>query len=1517
MVEPLTTLGVSVLGSLVLKEILPELGKGALEDYVKDFFKDFIKGKIPSANNSVLQQALGKTLQQFVKLIELELEYKCDLSGAEIRDNYQVRIKGFLKNEQVKSLLGSAFGYDYHEINGKQLALIWRQHYPPAMPAGFNWHRVATKYVEVVKDLIKQLPELREILELETLQVVAEQTQAIAGIPTDFNLAAYQEGLKERYANLNLDSLDASVYDYREKLKVWQVFVPQYVRQCQEFLPQVYEIPKEHQRQLRQSDQLEAEVDPAAWERYKEIYYQQPIRQILEVVSEIWSDDSYRYLVILGDPGSGKSMLLQYLALNWARSPLDNAIELRIPLLIELRTYILDRNTGGCKDLLDFLDKGNVICRLNPHRLQERLKAGKVLVMFDGLDEVFEPRQREKVITDIHRFTNEYPKVRVIVTSRIIGYKPQRLRDAEFRHFLLQDLDSRQIQDFIHRWHQLTFTDEADKLRKRERLQRAIDTSKAIRELAENPLLLTMMAILNRNQELPRDRPELYLQASRVLLHQWDVEQKLLADPQLNAVTIDYKDKQAMLRQIAYFMQGADKGLAGNLIRGNNLEGLLFDYIESLKVGNARTIARLLIEQLRSRNFILCFLGGDVYAFVHRTFLEYFCAWEYVWQFQQTQTLSIEQLKTEVFGKHWQDESWQEVLQLIAGMIDAKFVGQIIEYLIEQKIDKRDFLDKYRRLKAEGVKKLLLAANCLGEVRNKNAIVPISTRLQALLIKELEQEYPYKFDAEAASVIVNAIATVWQDAPQMLKWLKSCVQLDNLSSFIPESAVKAIAQHWKDDPDTLPLLKQWAQSDNNSNVRQAAVRELAKGWKDEPDTLPLIQQRAQSDDNWLVRQAAVQEIARGWKDEPDTLPLLKQWVQFDKYRVVQYAAVEALAKGWKDDPETLTLIKQRAQSNKHSGARRAAVEALAKGWKDDPETLPLLKQRAQSDEDMWVRRAAVEALAKDWKDDPETLALIKQQVQSDEDSWVRRAAVEALAKGWKDDPETLALIKQQVQSDEDSWVRRAAVEALANGWRDKPDTLPLLKQWVQSHENIEVRQAAVEEIARGWKDEPDTLPLLKQWAQSHENIEVRQAAVEEIARGWKDKPDTLPLLKQWTQSDKDWAVQRAAVRELAKGWKDDSETLTLIKQRAQSDNNSNVRRAAVEALAKGWKNDPKTLTLIKQWAQSDENSDVRCAAVRELAKVWKDDPDTLTLIKQRAQSDENSNVRCVAVEEIARGWKDEPDTLPLLKQRIQLKEHPYVLEAAVEEIARGWKDEPDTLPWLKQRIQLKEYWFVRGTAIQELAKGWKNEPETLPLVKFYAQYDNHWLVRGVAMTTLAERWKDDPDTLPLLQQCAQSDDNKFVRREAVQQLAKGWKDNPEIVNWLKNLAVTDNSLDIEQATIEELTKDWTETQQAIPWFKSLAQLDDDWFMRQLAIEYLAQNWQDEPWMLEFLSDRVLNDPFKRQSKWEDNPRQVALELIIKHYPNHPDILPLLQDRAENDSDEKMRKFAKRNLDFRF
>jgi predicted NACHT family NTPase len=500
---------------------------------------------------------------------------------------------------------------------------------------------------------------------------------------------------------------------------------------------------------------------------------------------------------------------------------------------------------------------------------------------------------------------------------------------------MLQDLEENQIQDFITRWHDLTFTDQADKQRKRERLQRAIDTSKAIRELAGNPLLLTMMAILNRNQELPRDRPELYNQASRVLLHQWDVERALVEHQQLEIQTIDYKDKQAMLRQVAYQMQAAEKGLAGNLIAADELEGILNKYLQTLDINDSRAVARVMIKQLRERNFILCFMGADYYAFVHRTFLEYFCAWEYVWQFEKERTISLEELKTKVFGKHWQDEFWHEVLRLIVGMIEPKLAGEIIDYLIDKDGEKENFLN------------LFLAADCLGEVGSRSGLVLTYTRL----LRDLKGLTKYRSNdwlnlpyADANLILgirgkaVAAIATIWKDAPETLPWLKTCALSDSDKDVdIRMSALEELAKGWRDDPDTLSIIKNCTLSDNHPSVQNTAVMMLARYWQDKPDTVVLLKEKAQYDNSWVVRKTAVQELAEGWKDEPWLFELLRD---------------RAL-----NDPFV-------REDDLQFHPRQLALKIIIKQYPDHPQTLPLLRDRAENDPDDKVRNFAQNKLAK-------------------------------------------------------------------------------------------------------------------------------------------------------------------------------------------------------------------------------------------------------------------------------------------------------------------------------------------------------------------------------------------------------------------------------------------------------------------------------------------------------------------------------------------------------------------------
>ena len=133
-----------------------------------------------------------------------------------------------------------------------------------------------------------------------------------------------------------------------------------------------------------------------------------------------------------------------------------------------------------------------------------------------------------------------------------------------------------------------------------------------------------MMAILNRTQDLPRDRAELYEQCARLLLHQWKVDSAFANDSELAKASLDFKDKRSLLLRIARAMQTSEPGLAGNLIDEVTLETTLERGLIGVPNVRPDRAARALIEQLRGRNFILCAVGGRFYAFVHRTLLEYF-----------------------------------------------------------------------------------------------------------------------------------------------------------------------------------------------------------------------------------------------------------------------------------------------------------------------------------------------------------------------------------------------------------------------------------------------------------------------------------------------------------------------------------------------------------------------------------------------------------------------------------------------------------------------------------------------------------------------------------------------------------------------------------------------------------------------------------------------------------------------------------------------------------------------------
>jgi hypothetical protein len=149
-----TWIATKAVGFLVKTIISKEFVEDLVKDYAKDFFKSILNNAVTAPfKQEPLQKAEVMALAEFVQLMQQDLEYG-GLSEDDIK-KYTQPIKQFIKNQEVKQILGSAFKYDCQAIDTKKLQEIWYQlNYSCLLPDDFNWKRVGKKYLQKVKEII-------------------------------------------------------------------------------------------------------------------------------------------------------------------------------------------------------------------------------------------------------------------------------------------------------------------------------------------------------------------------------------------------------------------------------------------------------------------------------------------------------------------------------------------------------------------------------------------------------------------------------------------------------------------------------------------------------------------------------------------------------------------------------------------------------------------------------------------------------------------------------------------------------------------------------------------------------------------------------------------------------------------------------------------------------------------------------------------------------------------------------------------------------------------------------------------------------------------------------------------------------------------------------------------------------------------------------------------------------------------------------------------------------------------
>ena len=588
---------------------------------------------------------------------------------------------------------------------------------------------------------------------------------------------------------------------------------------------------------------------------------------------------------------------------------------------------------------------------LDDHWLDQRLTTGPSLVMFDGLDEIFDRGDRDRVAREIAGFAQRYPRARIIVTSRPVGYREATLREAGFRHFGMQDLDLAQIEAFTRGWFALTFPQQPAQADQRiERVLGSVRNSPPIRLLAENPMLLTIMALLAREQELPRERAAFYEKAVEVLCHHWDANRNLSL-PGVDYLNAD--DKKELLRRVAFRMQTGPGGLAGNFIHEDDLEDEISRwFVERFQrpPHDAIEAARTMIDTLRSRNYILCLRGPRLYGFVHRTFLEYLTAAEYVWRFNRAKSLTIEQLVA-LFEEHCQEEGWHEVLRLICGQIDEPFVGEIVGHLAT-----RTDLDAW-----DGntpLPELPLAIYCISEIRNPTRVEDagrmLCRRIAMVSTKPGQGPEMLHYFRQELVPAVRELGPRWPGRDELERIALSHVdQIPEDSwadTFWPHFVAHVVANR-----DAVVALSAVTRGyDGGSWYRGTALKALADKWPDD-QTRKLLETRGVEDDAGYTRGDALAALADKWPDD-QTRNLLETHAVEDDDMSPRSAALQALADKWPDD-QTRNLLGTRAVEDDNEYPRAVALQPLADKWPDD-RTWTLLRTRAGDDPSKYVRDLA-------------------------------------------------------------------------------------------------------------------------------------------------------------------------------------------------------------------------------------------------------------------------------------------------------------------------------------------------------------------------------------------------------------------------------------------------------------------------------------------------------------------------------------------------------------------------------
>jgi hypothetical protein len=379
-------------------------------------------------------------------------------------------------------------------------------------------------------------------------------------------------------------------------------------------------------------------------------------------------------LALLAAPGGGKSTLLKRLATAYAMPERLNQVADHLPTQNWLPLLLRCRDLGqqARQPILSLLQHICQCAAMTPEQstlfqetIHTALRAGRVLLLVDGLDELSDSGTRQLFAQNLRTFVGMFPGTRLLLTSREAGFRAVAGVVASLcRQLRMAPLDDEDIATLCQHWYREVYPDDAARQREAEQLAATICENERIRKLAENPLLLTTLLVVKRStRELPRKRADLYKSAISVLVRTWNTEGYEPLDEEI-AVT------QLCFIACAMMLRGVQKLPRPELLAV--LKQARRELEEELR--NVTQSPAQFIDRIELRSSLLMQTGHEqyegelqpVYEFRHLTFQEYLTALGLVNEHYPGRSAGLP--LEDLLEPHFEEESWQEVVPLAAAL---------------------------------------------------------------------------------------------------------------------------------------------------------------------------------------------------------------------------------------------------------------------------------------------------------------------------------------------------------------------------------------------------------------------------------------------------------------------------------------------------------------------------------------------------------------------------------------------------------------------------------------------------------------------------------------------------------------------------------------------------------------------------------------------------------------------------------------------------------------------------------